>query len=157
MSKLLCIDDTKARPSFLVCLPYRGGGIGTVRTLEQHEVPGMARWLGLNGGRRLLDAFEVELINEGVINLFPVDDDGAPLHDECEALEIVRHDDGPRIWWVPRIKCDICCGEGHHNLHGEPVEEDDLCLNCCGNGYIDGHEFETDMDGKAVAAPKDAG
>ena len=62
----------------------------------------------------------------------------------------------PRDWvsihrsvWEAKLMCEWCCGEGHHNLHGEPVEEEDLCLACDGNGYTTGAEFETYMDGGA--------
>jgi hypothetical protein len=137
----------------------RGGkSAGTTRLLDDREVPAYAKWLGLVGGRELLDAFEVKLINDGMLRLWPVDAEGEPLHGECEALEIRRYDDGPRIVWEAKIQCDICCGQGHHNLHGEPVEEDDLCITCDGSGYTTGPEFETDINGEPlrVAPTEDA-
>lgn len=149
--KYLVIDRTMVQPIRGV-VESGGASAGSTLMLDQHEVQACAKWLGVHGGRDLLDAFEVQLINDGAIEVFPVDVDGLPLHDECEAQEIIRYDDGPRIAWVPRVRCDVCCGQGHFNLHGEPVDEDDICPNCDGHGQVSGREFETDMDGAAVKA-----
>lgn len=147
--KYLVIDRTKTQPIQLV---VESGGLafGNTQLLDDAEVSAYAKWLGLVGGRELLDAFEVQLINDGVLRVWPVDEDGEPLHDECDAVAIVHYDDGSRIVWEPKIKCDTCCGAGHYNLHGEPVEEEDLCLFCDGRGWNTGPEFETDMQGTAL-------
>lgn len=145
----LVIDRTKTHPIQLVV--ERGGKcFGNTQLLDDREVPSIARWLGVYGGRDLLDAFEVMLINDGMLRVWPVDVDGQPLHDECDAVEIIHYDTGLRIVWEPKVPCETCCGAGHFNLHGEPVEEEDLCPLCNGNGYTWGNEFETDMDGNPV-------
>lgn len=145
-TKYLVIDRTMTMPIRGV-VEAGGKACGTLQMLHDLEVPAYAKWLGLFGGRELLDAFEVALINCGMLRVWPVDDEDEPLHDECDAVEIRHYDDGSRIVWEAKLRCDDCCGQGHHNLHGEPVEEDDLCLSCDGNGWKTGPEFETDMDG----------
>lgn len=149
--KYLVIDRTMTMP-FRGVVEAGGKAAGTLQFLHDLEVPAYAKWLGLVGGRDLLDAFEVALINCGMLRVWPVDEDGEPLHDECDAVEIRRYDDGPRLVWEAKLKCEWCCGNGHHNLHGEPVEEDDLCLSCDGVGYTTSAEFETDMDGNGLPA-----
>ncbi len=150
--KYLVIDCTKSFP-FQGVVEDAGRHVGNTQMLEWgDELRDYALWVGKVGGRRLLDAFEVQLINDGMLMVWPVDADGEPLHDECDALEIRHYDDGPRILWEAKIECETCCGAGHHNLHGEPVEEDDLCLMCDGNGFTYGPEFETGMDGEPLAA-----
>ena len=147
--KYLVIDRTMVNPILLVV--EDGRRFGNTQLLDDRDVPAYAKWLGTVGGRELLDAFEVALINDGMLRVWPVDADGDPLHDECDAVEIRHYDDGSRIVWEAKLRCDTCCGEGHFNLLGEPVEEDDLCPHCDGNGYVTGPEFETDMDGAPVA------
>ena len=148
--RFLVIDRTKTFP--IQGVVERGGQhVGNTQLLDDREVPEIARWLGVYGGRDLLDAFEVQLINDGMLRVWPVDAEGVPLHDECDALEIVHYDTGSRIVWEPKVRCETCCGQGHFNLHGEPVEEEDLCPLCDGNGHVMGHEFETDMDGNPVS------
>lgn len=144
--KYLVIDRTMTMPIRLV-VESGGNAFGNTQLLSDADVPAYAKWLGLVGGRELLDAFEVKLINDGMLRVWPVDSEGDPLHDECDATEIRHYDDGSRIAWEPKWRCDTCCGEGHFNLHGEPVEEEDLCPHCDGLGQITGPEFETDMDG----------
>lgn len=144
--KYLVIDRTMSMPIRLV-VESGGQAFGNTQMLDDLEVPAYAKWLGLVGGRDLLDAFEVQLINDGMLRVWPVDADGEPLHDECDAVEIVHYDDGSRIVWQPKVRCETCCGAGHYRLDCEPVEEEDLCLHCDGNGWTWGREFETDMDG----------
>ena len=147
--KYLIIDCTMEMPIRGV-FAARGRHVGTTQMLDWHEVPQYARWLGLNGGRKLLDAFEVQLINDGALPVWPVDVDGEPLHDECDAVEVRHYDDGSRIAWTPKLRCETCCGQGHFVMDGRPVEEEDICPFCDGNGWIWGNEFETDMDGGAL-------
>jgi hypothetical protein len=146
--KYLTIDCTKYLPSFGVV--QDGRVFGTLQMLDWSELKDYAKWLGLAGGRGMLDSFEVALINCGMLYVWPVDADGDPKHDECTALEIRHYDTGSRIAWEAKLKCDLCCGQGHHNLHSEPVEEEDLCMACDGDGYRTGEEFETDMDGNEL-------
>ena len=147
--KYLVIDRTKVQPIQLV-VETGGIHVGNTQMLDYSEVRDYAKWLGVVGGRELLDAFEVMLINDGMLLVWPVDADGEPLHDECDAVEIRYYDTGSRIVWEAKIRCDMCCGQGHHNLHGEPVEEEDLCLSCGGDGYTIGPDFETGMDGEPL-------
>jgi hypothetical protein len=148
--KYLVIDCTKTNPIRGV-VADKGRHVGNTQMLEWgDELRAYAAWVGKYGGKRMLDAFEVQLINDGMLHVWPVDAEGEPLHDECEALEIRRYDDGPRIVWEAKIQCVICCGQGHHNLHGEPVEEDDLCITCDGIGYTTDPEFETDINGEPL-------
>ena len=147
--KYLVIDRTATMPIRLV-VESGGAAFGSTQLLDDHEVPAYAKWLGTVGGRELLDAFEVMLINDGMLRVWPVDADGEPLHDECDAVEIRHYDDGARIVWEAKLQCQWCCGNGHHNLYGEPVEEEDLCMACGGDGYTTGAEFETNMDGEPL-------
>lgn len=145
--KYLVIDRTMTQPIRGV-VADKGRHVGNTQMLDWGaELHDYAKWVGLYGGKQLLDQFEVQLINDGMLYVWPVDADGEPLHDECDALEIRHYDDGPRILWEPRLRCETCCGAGHFNLHGEPVEEEDLCPDCDGTGEKTGPEFETDMDG----------
>lgn len=148
--KYLVIDRTKVMP---ICMVAEDGKrFGTTQILDDAEVPAYAKWLGLIGGRELLDAFEVKLINDGMLRVWPIDEDGEPLHDECEAVEIRHYDDGSRIAWEPKVRCETCCGAGHYRLDGGLVDEEDVCVLCDGNGFVWGCEFETDMDGNPPAA-----
>lgn len=148
--KYLVIDRTMAQP-FRGVVESGGKSCGTTQMLEWGaELREYAKWIGLNGGRALLDQFEVQLINDGMLPVWPVDDEGEPLHDECDAVEIIHYDEGARIVWQPKVRCDTCFGQGHHNLNGEPMDEDDLCLDCDGNGWTWGIEFETDMQGNPL-------
>lgn len=145
----LCIDRTKVQP--ITAVVERGGQcIGTTRLLDWRDLPAYARFLGLFGGRELLDAFELRLINDGMLFIWPIDDEGEPLFDECDATEIRRYDDGSRIVWQARLKCQICCGDGHFGQPGDEITDEDLCPNCDGTGEITGEEFETDMDGRPL-------
>ena len=150
--KYLVIDNTMTMPIRGV-VDKCGDHVGTTQMLHDNEVKDYARWIGQYGGRELLDAFEVQLINDGMLMVWPVDADGDPLHDECYAVEIRRYDDGSRIVWQAKAQCQWCHGEGHHNQPGEAVAEEDLCMACCGDGYGMGPEFETDMDGVEIQAP----
>lgn len=127
-----------------------GKRVGTTRMLDPRDLGHYAKWLGAVGGRDLLDAFEVQLINDGMLFVRPVDVDGVPLHDECKALEIRHYDDGSRIVWEPQIECTACDGDGHFALPGDPIREDDLCAVCDGSGHMAWGEFETDMDGNPL-------
>ena len=154
--KYLVIDRTMTQPIRGVVADC-GRHVGTTQMLEWgDELRDYAKWIGLHGGKELLDQFEVQLINDGMLYVWPVDAEGEPLHDECDAVEIRHYDDGSRIVWEPKLRCDDCCGQGHHNLHGEPVEEEDLCLSCDGNGWKMGAEFETNMDGEPLPANVEA-
>lgn len=147
--KYLVIDRTMTMPIRNV-VDTEGLVFGNTQLLHDNEVQEYAKWLGLVGGRELLDAFEVKLINEGMLRVWPVNADGDPLYAECEALGIRRYDTGTRLQWEPRVQCPFCHGHGHHNLGGELVDEEDLCLSCCGCGYITGAVFETDLDGRPL-------
>lgn len=150
--KYLVIDRAKIQPIRGVVTDC-GRHVGTTRMLEWgDELRDYAKWVGLHGGKELLDQFEVQLINDGMLFVWPVDADGEPLHDECDAVEMRHYDDGSRIVWAPKLRCHDCYGQGHYNLHGEAVEEEDLCLSCDGNGWKMGAEFETDMDGAPLPA-----
>ena len=144
--KYLVIDNTMTMPIRGV-VDRCGDHVGTTQMLHDSEVKDYARWIGQYGGRELLDAFEVQLINDGMLMVWPVDADGDPIHDECEAVEIRHCDDGARILWQAKLQCQWCHGEGHNNLPGEAVGEDDLCMSCGGDGFVMSAEFETDIDG----------
>lgn len=150
MSAFLIIDQTKVQPIQGVVDPA-SKAVGTTRMLDWRDLGAYAKWLGVYGGRQLLDAFEVQLINDGMLYVWPIDDDGEPLHDECDAVEIRHYDDGSRIVWEPKVRCEVCSGAGNFALDGHPVDEEDLCLQCDGQGYVIGGEFETDMNGRALA------
>lgn len=141
--------------------PIRGVGDasrrGNTQLLTMAEVPDYAKWLGLVGGKALLDAFEVQLINDGLLWIWPVDDEGEPLHDECDCLEMRRYDDGARLVWQPKVRCETCFGQGHFVMDGSPVEDEDFCPCCDGNGWVWGREFETDMDGSPISNVQDPG
>lgn len=145
----LVIDRTMVNP-FRGVVEEGGKNFGTTQMLDWRELADYAKWVGMNGGKELLDQFEVQLINDGMIWIWPVDDDGEPLHDECECLEIRRYDDGPRLVWQPKVRCETCFGQGHYVMDGSPVEEEDLCLECDSNGWNWGAEFETDMQGNPL-------
>lgn len=148
--KYLVIDRTKTYP-FQGVVEDGGRHVGTTRMLEWgDELRAYAKWVGVYGGKELLDQFEVQLINDGMLFVWPVDAEGEPLHDECDALEIRHYADGSRILWAPKLRCETCLGEGHFAQPGQPVEEEDLCLDCDGNGWKMGPEFETDMDGRPL-------
>jgi hypothetical protein len=130
--KYLVIDCTLTQPIRGV-VDDCGRHVGTTQLLDWgDELRDYAKWVGLHGG---------------MLMVWPVDAEGEPLHDECEAVEIRHHDDRSHLVWEAKLNCDLCCGHRHHNLHGEPVQEEDLCLSCDGNGFTIGAEFETDMDG----------
>jgi hypothetical protein len=151
--KLLVVNCTKLYPSFIVA--EDGRRFGNTQMLDHREVKDYAKWLGVVAGRSMLDAFEVALINDGMLMVWPVNEFGEPHPGECDALRIEHYDDGSRIVWEAKVECPHCDGDGHYGLRGEPVDEDDICLNCDGNGYTYGDEFQTDMDGNAVPWPDD--
>lgn len=146
--KYLLIDNTKHQP--IRGVSQDGKAFGSTQLLNWNELGDYAKWIGLYGGRALLDKFEVQLIRDGMLWIWPVGDDGDPLHDECECQEIRRQHDEPRLAWIPKIKCETCLGRGHFVVDGREVEEDDLCTDCDGHGWIWGSEFETDMQGNPL-------
>ena len=147
--KYLVIDNTKSLPIRGV-IESGGSHVGNTQMLGHEELKDYSKWLGLYGGRSLVDAFEVSLINDGMLLIWPVDEAGDALHDECDALEIRHYDTGARLVWEVKIRCNLCCGQGHFNLYGQAVEEEDLCPSCDGNGHNIGPEFETDIDGNLL-------
>ncbi len=152
--KWLSIDSTKRQPAFLVAedIPGAEGGkrLGGLQLLSDRDVPEIARWLGLAGGRPLLDAFEVSLINAGMLKVSPVDVSSAPM-EGCECLDLEHHDAGIRLFWRRRVRCQSCDGQGHLGASSTAhPDEADTCLNCDGDGRVWGDEFMTDMDGVAV-------
>ena len=147
--KYLVIDNTKSLPIRGV-IESGGSHVGNTQMLGHEELKDYSKWLGIYGGRSLVDAFEVSLINDGMLLVWPVDEAGDALHDECDALEIRHYDTGARLVWEAKIKCNLCCGQGHFNLYGQAVEEEDLCPSCDGNGHNIGPEFETDIDGNLL-------
>lgn len=146
--KWLTVDCTKALPSFGVV--EDGRRFGTLQLIDWRELPSFSKWVGVAGGRDLLDAFEVALINDGVLWVWPVDEDGDPLHDECDCVGLEHHAEGIRLFWQPKVPCEWCSGEGHFAALGDPVEEEDLCIKCDSNGWNWGREFATDMDGNPL-------
>lgn len=69
-TKYLVIDCTMSQPILGV---VRGGNeFGNTQLLADSEVPAYAKWLGCVGGRELLDAFEVKLINDGMLWVWPI-------------------------------------------------------------------------------------
>jgi hypothetical protein len=143
--KYLVIDTTKELPIQMVV--EDGRRFGTTQLLDWSELADYAMWVGVNGGRRMLDQFEVQLINDGMFYVWPVDEEGEPLHDECECQEVRHYDNGSRLTWIPKCRCETCLGQGHFVMDGSEVEEDDLCMYCDGQGWTWGAEFETDMQG----------
>lgn len=146
--KWLTIDCTKPLPAFGAV--EDGKRFGTLRLLDWRELPEFAKWVGVAGGRDLLDAFEVALINDGMLWIWPIDADGEPLHDECECVGLEHHDNGIRLIWEPKIPCEACGGEGHFAAIGDEVCEEDLCAKCDSDGWNWGREIVTDMDGLAL-------
>ncbi len=153
--KYLVIDTTKENPICGVTKydPEFGLQFGNTRLLEWNELADYALWVGINGGRHMLDQFEVQLINDGMLLVWPVDEHGEPLHDECECQEVRHYDDGSRLAWIPKCRCETCLGQGHFVMDGSEVEEEDLCPHCDGQGWVWGDEFETDMQGTPLAHP----
>lgn len=150
--KYLVIDNTKVNPIQLVV--EDGKRFGNTQLLDWREISEYAKWIGIYGGLRLLDYFEVQLINDGMIYVWPVDEEGEPLHDECECLEINHYDDGSHLVWIPKCRCETCLGQGHFVMDGSEVEEDDICPDCDGDGFTWGDEFETDMQGNPLQITK---
>lgn len=148
--KYLVVDCTKTFP--IRGVGDAGMGMGSTKALTRDELPKYAVWLGQVGDKRLLDAFELQCINDGTVDVFPVDGDGLAVFDESTAVEIKYCADGLHIVWQSRVQCDACHGFGHYNMYGAPVEEGDLCMDCDGVGYCDGPECETDMDGMLLPA-----
>jgi hypothetical protein len=128
-----------------------GTSLGSLQMLGDHEVKDYAKWCALAGSRDLLDAFELQLINSGMLRLWP--DDEAPEAtevDEWEALEMVHADDGLRIVWEPRKDCPTCEGSGF--IEDEDEADDpwgNECPNCCG-GKRSGALVITDADGRIL-------
>lgn len=150
--KYLVIDTTKVDP--IQCVVEAGGErVGTCGMLSWEEAQACARWLGLHGGRKLLDAFELALINARVLPLQPHDEHGQQHPCSCEAVEFIYTDTGMRIEWQPQEPCQNCGGEGHHAAPGAEVAEEDLCFWCCGQGWFYGSPILTDMDGNVLPEP----
>lgn len=150
--KYLVIDTSKELPIQMVV--EDGRRFGTTQLLDWRELADYALWVGINGGRRMLDQFEVQLINDGMLYVCPVDEDGEPLHDECECQEVMHYDEGSRLAWIPKCECEACLGRGHFVFDGSEVEEEDLCAYCDGEGWKWGAEFETDMQGNPLQPPR---
>jgi hypothetical protein len=151
--KYLVIDSTKQNPFGMVV--EDGYRFGTTQLLDWRELADYALWVGINGGRQMLDQFEVQLINDGMLYVWPVDEAGDPLHDECECQEVRHYSDGSRLAWIPKCRCETCFGQGHFVMDGREVEEEDLCPDCDGQGWYWGNEFETDMQGNPLRNSED--
>lgn len=144
----LVIDNTMTRPiRGVYCPDIRA--VQSTRALPGQEIKAYAQWIGLNGGRALLDAFELQLINDGVLHIAPHDEDGFAHPGLCEAIETFRTDEGLRIIWQVKTRCRACRGKGHFRTDGGLVEDEDLCLNC-EEGFVYEPEVVTDMDGLVV-------
>jgi hypothetical protein len=152
-TKWLVIDNTKTHPIQGV-VEAGGRRVGNTSILSWDEVTAAARWLGINAPRRLLDAFELKLIEDGVIRLRPVDEDGNVYPGRCEPIEMVRHNTGTRIVWQQYTECDTCDGKGHTAPPTQEATDEDECLWCSGTGWASCCELETDMEG-VVIAPAD--
>ena len=90
-SPWLMIDRTRVMPIVGV---YVSEGVcflkGSTQLLESHEITSIALWLARLGDRALLDAFEIALINDGQIFLWPVDEHGDALSEPPEPYEAVK-------------------------------------------------------------------
>ena len=146
--KYLVIDTTKQNPFSMVV--EDGCKFGTTQLLDWSDLADYALWVGINGGRQMLDQFEVKLINDGVLHIWPVDELGEPLHDECECQEFRRYDDETRIAWLPKCRCERCFGYGSLAPESYELDPEDLCISCDGRGWDWGDEFETDMQGNPL-------
>lgn len=105
----LVIDNTMTRPiRGVYCPDIRA--VQSTRALPGQEIKAYAQWIGLNGGRALLDAFELQLINDGVLHIAPHDEDGFAHPGLCEAIETFRTDEGLRIIWQVKTRCRACRG-----------------------------------------------
>lgn len=147
--KWLTINCTKQPASFLV-VEDAGQRVGNLQLLDWQDLPAIARWLGIVGGRDLLDSFEIALINDGLLRVWPVNDEGEPHPEDCTCIALEHHDDGIRLFWNHKVPCPQCAGRGHHAPVGQAVEEEDSCTYCDGDGRVWGHEVMTDQDGNVV-------
>lgn len=148
--KWLSIDCMKEPVSFELA---EGAGLKhSLQAIDWNEIPAYSIWLGRVGGRDLLDAFEVALINAGVLRVWPISDEGWPLTEDAQCVSMEHHDSGAWLWWEPRIKCTDCGGKGHFAMVGELVGEDDICLRCDGDGFTHGGWIKTDLDGLPVSS-----
>lgn len=150
--KYLVIDTTKVNPIQGV-VEAGGKRVGTCSMLSWQEAQAYARWLGQHGGRKLLDAFELALINARVLPLQPHNEHGQQHPCRCEAVEFIHTDTGLRIEWQPEEPCHHCGGDGHYADPCDEVTEEDRCLWCDGQGWFYGAPILTDMDGTVVPWP----
>ncbi len=147
----LCIDIRAAN------LVVSVGGLGShkatraIRTAT--DIQRYALWLYQVGGMRMLDAFEVQLINDACILVIPSDEHG-PLDGPFTCDSIEHTEQGVIYVWSKREECEDCDGDGYL----DPDDIDDLdpwsstCPNCGGDGWVTDAEFRTDVDGNLLTA-----
>ncbi len=145
----LCIDI--GAENLVVSVGGLGSHKATRAICTATDIQRYALWLYQVGGMPMLDAFELQLINDGRIPVIPSDENGAldgPL--TCESIE--HSDQGVTYVWSKREECEDCDGTGYH----DPDDFDDLdpwsseCISCCGDGWIETAEFRTDVDGNLL-------
>lgn len=126
------------------------GRFGTLDSLEPDERAVYARWCAQMGGKGLLDAFELGLMNchrQPLVR--PLG--SWPEVSEWSARRIVRDDaGGVYIRWSGTGACPRCEGTGDSD---EDDEDDDgfaVCSNCDGSGEDETVTLWTDMDGAEV-------
>lgn len=148
---IISIDNTSTLPVFRL-RSADGQATDNLATISHEEMPAITTWLGQNGSKRLVDSFELAMINAGLVRIIPKDRDGVPLRfHKCEAIE-VRHDAGEScLLWQPTITCTSCGGVGHFASDGDEIDITDTCGNCDGDGRDEGETFWTDAEGTFVA------
>ncbi len=132
-----------------------GKRFGTLRMLSADDIVACARWLASIGGRPLLDAFELRLLQQNCIPSVQLqDEDGTSIKAEAEVVGIERYDTGLYLRWQSKFPCDTC--EGLGELDEEQIDrlkldaEAGRCHECGGEGHWYGSDLLTDYDGRAL-------
>lgn len=149
---LLTIDARHYPPLFGASDGVR---TGTLRMLSADDIVACARWLASIGGRPLLDAFELRLLQQNCISGVQLqDEDGTPIEAEVEVVGIERYDSGLYLRWQSKFPCDTCKGLGwllDEDLERLKLDVDEgRCGECGGEGHWYGSDLLTDYDGRAV-------
>lgn len=148
----LSIDCTKSPATFLLWKDF-GKGASTLAHLPEDETKACALWLGRVGGKRLLDAFELALIQAGRVRINVHDSDGNYYGGHWECQDVEPLDAGYLLFWERKCTCENCSGSGHHAQAGELVQEEHICTLCEGSGLRHDTNAITDMDGLLIDPP----
>jgi hypothetical protein len=144
MMHIISIDNTSHNTVFRL-RAKNGEATENLSGITHDEMGPITAWLGLNGNKLLVDAFEVAMINAGLIRIVPQDRHGAVIH-KCEAISVRHQVHGARILWQSKMACTTCEGTGRVESLNE-ADEEVTCWNCGGDGQEDGEQFWTDAEG----------